>query len=93
MKIFSHNRIFSKFHDAYVDMMIGLASNVGKINKIRDLGGGKRIAKSSQVLMVSSTCEEFDSKLVLEIYERLAASRQLSECLRNIILEIYVRAT
>lgn len=77
LKIVSPIKLLAKFHDAYVDTMIGFASNVGKVNKVRALGG-KRIAKSSQVLMVSSTGEEVDSKSVLEIYKRLAASRQLS---------------
>ncbi|RVX12722.1 hypothetical protein CK203_011727 [Vitis vinifera] len=77
LKIFSPIKLLAKFHDAYVDMMIAFACNVGKINKVWALGD-ERIAKSSQVLMVSTTCEEVDSRMVLEIYKRLAASPQFS---------------
>lgn len=75
--MFSPVKLLAKFHEAYVDTMIGVACKAGKINKFQALGG-ERIAKSSEVVMVSSTCEEIDSTLALQIYKRLAASRQLS---------------
>ncbi|KAM3741260.1 hypothetical protein ACB098_08G162800 [Castanea mollissima] len=48
----SPTKVLAKFHDAYVDMMILLARNVGNLNKV-----------SRQISMVSSG-EEVDSGFV-----------------------------
>ncbi|GKV47310.1 hypothetical protein SLEP1_g54222 [Rubroshorea leprosula] len=64
----------ARFHDAYVDMMIRVENNLGKANG-SGLFGGKKIAKGQHIAVVSGG-EEVDSRLVMEIYKRLAASRE-----------------
>ncbi|GKV47314.1 hypothetical protein SLEP1_g54226 [Rubroshorea leprosula] len=58
-------RFLARFHDAYMDMK----ANGG------GLFGGKKIAKGQHVA-VASGGEEVDSRLVMEIYRRLAACRE-----------------
>lgn len=72
------SKLVAKFHDYYVDMMIGLAGNVAKSNRV-GIAGKRVVAKDQQVSVVSCG-EEVDSRLVLEIYKRLAASRQVASC-------------
>ncbi|EEF36080.1 conserved hypothetical protein [Ricinus communis] len=74
-KLLSPVRILVNFHDAYVDMMIRLANNMGKLNG-RGVFGRKKFAKDKQISMVSCG-EEVDTRLVLEIYKRLVAAREL----------------
>lgn len=66
--ILSPIKVLTKFHDAYVDMMIRLAGNVGNPNSV-DLLGGKRVPKGRQISVVSCG-EEVEGRLVLEIYKR-----------------------
>lgn len=77
LRLVSPLKLLAKFHEAYVDMMIGLAGNVAKTNRV-GMFAGKKVARENQISMVSSGEELVDSKLVLEIYKRLAASRQLA---------------
>lgn len=76
LKVVSPTKLLALFHESYVEMMISLAGNVAKPNRVL---AGKRVAKDKQISMVSNGTEErlVDSKLLLEIYKRLAASRQL----------------
>ncbi|KAJ4709862.1 Transcriptional repressor NrdR like [Melia azedarach] len=77
LKIFSPIKLLAKFHQAYVDMMICLANKMANSTSNGGFLRGKKVAKAQQVSLVSSG-EEVDSKLVMEIYKNLAASRQLS---------------
>lgn len=72
--------LLAKIHGAYVDMMVKMAGNVGGARRIA--GGSKKVAKAQDQIAVAATCGEqaVDTRLVLEIYKRLAASRQLAAC-------------
>lgn len=77
LRIVSPLHILSKFHDSYVEMTKGLASSVIKSANNGGVLAGKKVAKEKQITLVSCG-EEVDSRLVLEIYKRLAASRSVS---------------
>ncbi|KAF8040320.1 hypothetical protein BT93_B2529 [Corymbia citriodora subsp. variegata] len=72
-------KLLAKFHNGYIDMMIGLACNVVKSSSSAGIFRGKRVTKESQKVCVVSTGEEVDGRLVMEVYKKLAASRQLME--------------
>ncbi|KAG6655818.1 uncharacterized protein LOC122310401 [Carya illinoinensis] len=74
--IVSPIKILAKFHDSYVNMMLRLAGNVGKSNSV-DLFGGKRVPKGRQISMVSGG-GEVDGRLVMEIYKRIASTREIA---------------
>ncbi|EOY04092.1 hypothetical protein QUC31_017416 [Theobroma cacao] len=75
-KIASPVKLLTKLKNAYVNMMISLAGNVGSLNT-ENTFGGKRIPKARQVPVVYSS-NEFDQRLVYEIYKALVATRELS---------------
>lgn len=62
-----------RIHDVYVDLMVCVAEKVVTPNGI----GGRKAAKARQFALVSSE-EVVDCRLVMEMYKKLAASRQLS---------------
>ncbi|KAK3442680.1 hypothetical protein EUGRSUZ_B02857 [Eucalyptus grandis] len=72
-------KLLAKFHNGYIDMMIGLACSVVKSSSGAGIFRGKRITRESQKISVVSTGEEVDGKFVVEAYKKLAASRQLME--------------
>ncbi|KAG7973800.1 hypothetical protein I3843_06G015300 [Carya illinoinensis] len=74
--ILSPIKVLTKFHDAYVDMMIRLAGNVANPNSV-NLFGGKRVPKGRQISIVSYGEEVDQGRLVLEIYKRIASTREL----------------
>ncbi|PON34191.1 hypothetical protein PanWU01x14_346350 [Parasponia andersonii] len=77
-RILSPLTLLAKFHDAYVDTMIWLAGNMATG---AGAFAGKKVAKTKQISTVSSNADHqelVDSRLVLEIYKRLAASRQMA---------------
>ncbi|KAM5567810.1 hypothetical protein ABKV19_015735 [Rosa sericea] len=79
IKFVSPITLLAKFHGAYVDMMVRMAGNVGGARRVA--GGSKKVAKAEdQIVSVAASCgeEAVDTRLVLEIYKRLAASRQLA---------------
>ncbi|KAK9276319.1 hypothetical protein L1049_005850 [Liquidambar formosana] len=76
LRFVSPIKLLAKFHDAYIDMMIRLASSVENSNGVGAFGG-KRIAKGCLVSKASSG-EEVDSRLVLEIYKRMASTREVA---------------
>ncbi|KAK9934680.1 hypothetical protein M0R45_021815 [Rubus argutus] len=79
IKFVSPMKLLAKFHGAYVDMMVRMAGNVGGARRIA--GGSKKVAKAQDQISVAASCGDVavDTRLVLEIYKRLAASRQLAE--------------
>ncbi|KAJ9163306.1 hypothetical protein P3X46_022987 [Hevea brasiliensis] len=76
-KLVSPIRLLINFHEAYVEMMIRVANSMGKLNNKGWLGGNKKVAKEKEISMVCCGEEVIDTRLVVEIYKRLAASRQL----------------
>ncbi|XP_050374787.1 uncharacterized protein LOC126792404 [Argentina anserina] len=77
IKCFSPINLFTKLHGAYVDMMVRTAGNVGGARRIA--GGSKKVAKARDQISMATSEEAVDTRLVLEIYKRLAASRQLAD--------------
>ncbi|XWS75508.1 hypothetical protein CRYUN_Cryun01aG0095500 [Craigia yunnanensis] len=75
-KIASPIKLLTKLKNAYMNMMINLAGNVGYLNTDNTFGG-KRIPKARKVPMVYSS-NEFEERLVYEIYKALIATRELS---------------
>ncbi|XP_038874956.1 uncharacterized protein LOC120067468 [Benincasa hispida] len=79
LKMSSPLKVLAKIHDAYVDMMMRFANSVGNMYAIGAFGNRKRIPKpQNQVPLVSCSGEQVDAKLVLEIYNKLAASKNNS---------------
>ncbi|KAK3189386.1 hypothetical protein Dsin_028947 [Dipteronia sinensis] len=77
LKIVSPIKVLTKFHEAYVNMMIYFANKMANSshNNIEGVFRGKKVARGRQIALVSSG-EEVDSKLVMEIYKRISASQQ-----------------
>ncbi|PIA63671.1 hypothetical protein AQUCO_00201190v1 [Aquilegia coerulea] len=75
-KTVSPINLLAKLRDSYINMMLGIAGNVGSLN-CDSFFGGKRIPKARTVRKVSKA-EEFETKLVYEIYKALMASRELT---------------
>ncbi|KAI4369021.1 hypothetical protein MLD38_017514 [Melastoma candidum] len=67
-------RLLARFHDAYVEMMMGVAIGVARCKTA--VGKGAACREDNQV-SVGSTGDEVDQRLLLEVYRRIAASRQL----------------
>ncbi|XP_030499379.2 uncharacterized protein LOC115714763 [Cannabis sativa] len=63
-------KLLAKFHETYVDQMIRLAGNMGGAGAF----SGKKVAKRKEIAMVccGSNQEFVDSRLLMEIYKRLA---------------------
>ncbi|XP_023539255.1 uncharacterized protein LOC111799925 [Cucurbita pepo subsp. pepo] len=79
LKIMSPLKLLAKFHDTYVEMMMKVANSVGNIYAIGAFGNGKRIPKPrNQVSLATCDGEHVDAKFVLEIYNKLAASKNLA---------------
>ncbi|XVF20723.1 hypothetical protein REPUB_Repub12eG0027700 [Reevesia pubescens] len=74
-KIVSPIKLLTKLKHAYMNMMIKLAGNVGYLNTDNTFGG-KRIPKARKGPMAYSS-NEFQDRLVYEIYKSLIATREL----------------
>ena len=74
----SPKKLWLKFKEGYINMMLRLAGDMGHIN-----GGGlfekKRISQARKVPLKYKNMEEFEARLVLEIYKSLSTSKGLSE--------------
>ncbi|XWS30758.1 hypothetical protein CRYUN_Cryun23aG0016500 [Craigia yunnanensis] len=68
-------KFLTKLKNGYMNMMINLAGNVGYLNT-ENTFGGKQIPKARKVPMVYSS-NEFEERLVYEIYKTLIANREL----------------
>ncbi|XVE78676.1 hypothetical protein DITRI_Ditri13aG0166100 [Diplodiscus trichospermus] len=68
-------KLLTKLKNAYMKMMINLAGNVGYLNTDNTFGG-KRIPKARKV-DTAYPRNEFEERLVYEIYKNLIASREL----------------
>ncbi|KAI4373264.1 hypothetical protein MLD38_011406 [Melastoma candidum] len=69
----SPSRLLARFHDAYVEMMMGVAIGVARCKTV----AGKGACREDNQVSVGSTGEEVDQRLVLAVYRRIATSRQL----------------
>ena len=76
-KIFSPFKLWTKLKNTYMNMMVSLAGNVGYLNT-SNIFGGKWVPKARQVSHVVYSTEEVESRIILEIYKALLASRELN---------------
>ncbi|KAL2896277.1 Asparagine--tRNA ligase [Bienertia sinuspersici] len=76
--IWSPKKLWSKFKNGYVNMMLKMAGEVGQID-----GGSefekKRVSQAKQVQVKYKNQEEFEARLVIEIYKSLRTSKGVSE--------------
>ncbi|KAJ4961773.1 hypothetical protein NE237_021683 [Protea cynaroides] len=72
LKINFPMKIWKKFRDGYINMMLGFAGKAGGHSE-SSVFGGKRIPRGRPIPQLS----EFDKRLVLQIYNSLVASREL----------------
>ncbi|PIA63672.1 hypothetical protein AQUCO_00201191v1 [Aquilegia coerulea] len=79
LKIVSPIKMLAKLRDAYINMMLGLAGNVGSLNG-DGFFGDKRIPKARKPSSskVSKAAGEYESKLIFEIYKALKASPEFA---------------
>ena len=85
-RVFWPINLLKKFHETYVDMVSRLAGSIAHKASGAGAFAGKKVAKTKQISMLSCGEELVDTKLVLEIYKRLAASRQMdSGALHNLV--------
>lgn len=82
LKVSSPLKVVAKIHDAYVEMMMRLANSVGNMYAIGGFGNRKRIPKPQNQVPLGG--EQIDAKLVLEIYNKLAASKNSSNANINL---------
>ncbi|GFZ16032.1 Transcriptional repressor NrdR like [Actinidia chinensis var. chinensis] len=67
-------KLVTKFHEAYVNMMIAIMGD-----KDKGLYGMKKVPKDRPVPIVSSNSNQVvDGRMVLEIYKRLVSTRELA---------------
>ncbi|KAL5761208.1 hypothetical protein ACOSP7_019741 [Xanthoceras sorbifolium] len=73
-------KVLARFHEVYVNMMIYLAKKMASSSDIINGGvfRGKKVASGRRQVALVSSGEEVDSKLVMEMYKRISASRQSS---------------
>lgn len=71
-------KLLTKVKNAYMEMMLNLAGNVGSLTA-NNAFGTKRIPKERKVDTIAYSGYEVEERLVLEIYKALAASRGVRE--------------
>ena len=75
----SPKRVWGRLRDGYINMMLRVAGNVGRMAGGAELTG-KKIPRARKGRTVKKRrVEEFEARLVLEIYKALATSRGVSE--------------
>uniref|UniRef100_A0A7N0ZSP5 Uncharacterized protein n=1 Tax=Kalanchoe fedtschenkoi TaxID=63787 RepID=A0A7N0ZSP5_KALFE len=67
-------RLWRRFKDGYVDMMLRLAESVGEFNYSTN---GFAVPRRARDVKSEYTKEQFEKRIVFEIYKSLAASRHL----------------
>ncbi|KAH7847421.1 hypothetical protein Vadar_025866 [Vaccinium darrowii] len=74
LKVVSPLNVWTKLKDAYINMMLKFAGNFASISNNGDVFRGMRIANSPQVpVACSNSKEEYESKMVFEIFKSLLA--------------------
>ncbi|KAA8547773.1 hypothetical protein F0562_004202 [Nyssa sinensis] len=78
LRIASPLKLWTKFKNSYINMMLSLAGNVGALNNGNgNVFRGKRIPKARHV-PASYSSDEFENRLVFEIYKTFMASKELA---------------
>lgn len=75
-KIVLQTKLVAKLRDAYLNMMLRLVGNINFLNG-EGFSGKKRIAKGRGVIKISET-DDFESKLILELYKEIKAAHELA---------------
>ena len=75
LKILSPLKLWNKFKNAYMSMMIKLAGNVNSLNN-GNVFGAKRIPKAREAKL-GYTNTEFENRLIYEIYKSMVPSMEL----------------
>ncbi|XP_042502561.1 uncharacterized protein LOC122079869 [Macadamia integrifolia] len=70
-------KVFGKIREGYINMMLGVAGNVGYLGDPKNVFGEKRIPRGRPIPTVSQL-NQFDKKLVLKVYNSIAASREFA---------------
>ncbi|KAF5176335.1 hypothetical protein FRX31_034078 [Thalictrum thalictroides] len=76
LKCMSPLKMLARLRDGYISMMVGLEGKVGALNG-NNFFGAKRLNPKADKSSKVSKAEEFEAKLIFEIYKSLMASRQL----------------
>ncbi|PIA63673.1 hypothetical protein AQUCO_00201192v1 [Aquilegia coerulea] len=77
LKILSPIKLLLKLRTAYIKMMIRLEGKVGALNGDNFFKAKRINQKTEKNSNDSKAAEEFEAKLILEIYKSLTASREL----------------
>ncbi|KAJ4972548.1 hypothetical protein NE237_005722 [Protea cynaroides] len=77
-------KILGKIREGYIKMMLGLVGKVGYSEDAKHVFGEKRIPRSRPIPSVSQL-NDFDKKLVLQVYNSIAASREFVAFSRNFL--------
>lgn len=78
-KIITPMKLVAKFHEAYIEAMLRLASSK-RIDYVKN--EAKRVAESQPIPMLSApTNEMVDSRVVVEIYKRVVSTRDQQSAL------------
>ncbi|KAL9231308.1 hypothetical protein vseg_006550 [Gypsophila vaccaria] len=75
---FSPKHLWQKFKNGYINMMLKMTGDTGKINGGTEFGR-KRISQARNVQVKYKNFDEFEARIVLEIYRSLSTSKGLSE--------------
>ncbi|KAJ4974254.1 hypothetical protein NE237_007428 [Protea cynaroides] len=70
-------KILVKLRDGYINMMLGFAGNVNYMGDTKTVFEQKRIPKGRSPIPSVSKLQEFDTKLILQVYNSIAVSREL----------------
>ncbi|KAJ4974164.1 hypothetical protein NE237_007338 [Protea cynaroides] len=70
-------KILGKLRDGYINMMLGLAGNVTYLGDAKPVLEQKRIPKGRSPIPSVSKLQNFDKKLLLQVYNSIAVSREL----------------
>lgn len=71
-------RILARMRDAYVDAMLRLSGKAGSLRSGADLSFGVQKVPKAKARVSKSAIEDFESRLLFEIYKSIAESRQLA---------------
>ncbi|XP_074306300.1 uncharacterized protein LOC141641541 [Silene latifolia] len=78
-KVFvSPKNLWQKFKNGYINMMLRMAGDTGKINGGSEFGK-KKISQARNVRVKYKNFDEFEARIVLEIYRSLSTSKGYSE--------------
>eukprot|EP00268_Persea_americana_P037457 TRINITY_DN3707_c0_g2_i1.p1 TRINITY_DN3707_c0_g2~~TRINITY_DN3707_c0_g2_i1.p1 ORF type:complete len:142 (+),score=21.44 TRINITY_DN3707_c0_g2_i1:176-601(+) len=73
-------KILARLRDAYVDVMLRFGGKAGALrNSSEPSFGVQKVPKSKSARVTQSSIEDFESRLMLEIYKSIVACRELAE--------------